>query len=112
MKTCGASFMAGTICSDRAGHGGAHSAKCLTCGGDWIIGTCQCQYYCEICSDVVHGSEECWNVLEDGELLSLCKECYEGHPSVNPLIDAAGEIRSDPLTEDELAYLHESLGVQ
>lgn len=39
---CGRDFMAGTICSDRAGHEGGCSAVCLTCGGDWMNGTCTC----------------------------------------------------------------------
>lgn len=39
---CGHDFMAGTICSDARGHAGAHSAKCLKCGGDGYAETCSC----------------------------------------------------------------------
>lgn len=40
---CGADFMAGTICSLRAGHVGPDAAECLDCGGDWMSGTCTCE---------------------------------------------------------------------
>jgi hypothetical protein len=40
---CGADFMAGTICSLRAGHVGPDAATCLDCGGDWVNETCTCE---------------------------------------------------------------------
>jgi hypothetical protein len=38
---CGGDFMAGTICSEDAGHGQEHGCRCRRCGGDWMNG-CSC----------------------------------------------------------------------
>lgn len=40
---CGGDFMAGTICSEPAGHLDGHGCTCPVCGGDWMNGTCVCK---------------------------------------------------------------------
>lgn len=43
---CGQDFMAGTICSLKAGHRGPHAPICPFCGVDWFSdpGACECEY--------------------------------------------------------------------
>lgn len=96
MKRCLESFMAGTICSDHAGHEGPHSAKCLTCDGDWMLGTCECVSYCEYCEEE---TEEIRKIEDQDGTCTVCLECYEGHKSESEPSDA------------EMSEIYKSLGV-
>lgn len=105
---CGQSFMAGTICSDRPGHGGGHSCLCQQCRGDWMNGTCQCQetWCCEFCEEDKAEPLLSYQVEVDDGLVAagveywICRECYESREG--PL---------DPSDED-MDYVLQSLGIR
>jgi hypothetical protein len=66
---CGQDFMAGTICSDKPGHDGAHSCVCQECGGDWYNETCTCEKDICVWCGVPWGDERCYNGKD------ICIDC-------------------------------------
>lgn len=109
---CGQSFMAGTICSDRPGHAGAHSAKCQQCGGDWMNETCICiehEGWCDFCAKdttvaypVEVEIDDTVNSIEK-YTYNLCHDCYD---------DFMGQQQPEEPTDDDMEYVLQSLGIR
>lgn len=82
---CGASFMAGTICSDKPGHSGGHSCVCQECGGDWMNGTCTCRLICVNCGAYCDDDGADWNA-------TLCYDCEVDEHGAHHDCDECGNL--------------------
>lgn len=90
-KACETPFMAGTLCTDRPGHEGPHSAYCQECTGDWLADTCTCPGHCDECGAEVERS------------FYTCAECAD-------FDEAWAALQVEPSKAD-MEYVRQSLGV-